>query len=60
MQNVIKLSMQRRRSCCSAYRRLHNFIIVRLEIKRVKFAEVHVGLGTFNPVEVEDLSKHGF
>jgi S-adenosylmethionine:tRNA-ribosyltransferase-isomerase (queuine synthetase) len=32
----------------------------RLEIKGVKFAEVtlHVGLGTFNPVEVEDLSKH--
>jgi S-adenosylmethionine:tRNA ribosyltransferase-isomerase len=32
----------------------------RLEIKGVDFAEVtlHVGLGTFNPVEVEDLSKH--
>ena len=32
----------------------------KLEIKGVKFAEVtlHVGLGTFNPVEVEDLSKH--
>src|SRR5690606_10345065 len=28
--------------------------------KGVNFAEVtlHVGLGTFNPVEVEDLSKH--
>lgn len=32
----------------------------RLEIKGVDFAEVtlHVGLGTFSPVEVEDLSKH--
>ena len=32
----------------------------RLEIKGVSFAELtlHVGLGTFNPVEVEDLSKH--
>ena len=32
----------------------------RLEIKGISFAEVtlHVGLGTFNPVEVEDLSKH--
>ena len=32
----------------------------RLEIKGINFAEVtlHVGLGTFNPVEVEDLSKH--
>jgi S-adenosylmethionine:tRNA ribosyltransferase-isomerase len=32
----------------------------RLEIKGVNFAELtlHVGLGTFNPVEVEDLSKH--
>jgi S-adenosylmethionine:tRNA ribosyltransferase-isomerase len=32
----------------------------KLEIKGIKFAEVtlHVGLGTFNPVEVEDLSKH--
>lgn len=35
-------------------------LLKRLEIKGVKFAEVtlHVGLGTFNPVEVEDLSKH--
>lgn len=35
-------------------------LMKRLEIKGVKFAEVtlHVGLGTFNPVEVEDLSKH--
>ncbi len=32
----------------------------RLEIKGIDFAEVtlHVGLGTFSPVEVEDLSKH--
>ena len=32
----------------------------RLEIKGINFAEItlHVGLGTFNPVEVEDLSKH--
>ncbi|MFK7832853.1 MAG: tRNA preQ1(34) S-adenosylmethionine ribosyltransferase-isomerase QueA [Winogradskyella sp.] len=35
-------------------------LLKRLEIKGVKTAEVtlHVGLGTFNPVEVEDLSKH--
>ncbi len=35
-------------------------LMKRLEIKGIKFAEVtlHVGLGTFNPVEVEDLSKH--
>lgn len=35
-------------------------LLKRLEIKGVKFSEVtlHVGLGTFNPVEVEDLSKH--
>ena len=32
----------------------------RLEIKGIKFSEVtlHVGLGSFSPVEVEDLSKH--
>ncbi len=35
-------------------------LLKRLEIKGVEMAEVtlHVGLGTFNPVEVEDLSKH--
>ena len=35
-------------------------LMKRLEIKGISFAEVtlHVGLGTFNPVEVEDLSKH--
>jgi S-adenosylmethionine:tRNA ribosyltransferase-isomerase len=35
-------------------------LIKRLEIKGVKFAEVtlHTGLGTFRPIEVEDLSKH--
>ena len=35
-------------------------LLKKLEIKGVNFAEVtlHVGLGTFNPVEVEDLSKH--
>ncbi|CCG52584.1 S-adenosylmethionine:tRNA-ribosyltransferase-isomerase [Flavobacterium indicum GPTSA100-9 = DSM 17447] len=35
-------------------------LMKRLEIKGINFAEVtlHVGLGTFNPVEVEDLSKH--
>ena len=35
-------------------------LLKRLEIKGVNFAEVtlHVGLGTFYPVEVEDLSKH--
>ncbi|AJA69023.1 tRNA preQ1(34) S-adenosylmethionine ribosyltransferase-isomerase QueA [Myroides odoratimimus] len=35
-------------------------LLKRLEIKGVEFANVtlHIGLGTFNPVEVEDLSKH--
>ncbi|HPF10967.1 MAG TPA: tRNA preQ1(34) S-adenosylmethionine ribosyltransferase-isomerase QueA [Flavobacteriaceae bacterium] len=35
-------------------------LMKRLEIKGVNFAEItlHVGLGTFSPVEVEDLSKH--
>lgn len=35
-------------------------LMKRLEIKGIKFSEVtlHVGLGTFSPVEVEDLSKH--
>lgn len=35
-------------------------LMKRLEIKGVDFAEMtlHVGLGTFSPVEVEDLSKH--
>ena len=35
-------------------------LLKRLEIKGVNFAEVtlHVGLGTFRAVEVEDLSKH--
>jgi S-adenosylmethionine:tRNA ribosyltransferase-isomerase len=35
-------------------------LLKRLEIKGIDFAEItlHVGLGTFNPVEVEDLSKH--
>ncbi|PHQ31358.1 tRNA preQ1(34) S-adenosylmethionine ribosyltransferase-isomerase QueA [Leeuwenhoekiella nanhaiensis] len=35
-------------------------LLKRLEIKGINFAEVtlHVGLGTFSPVEVEDLSKH--
>ena len=35
-------------------------LLKRLEIKRVNIAVItmHVGLGTFNPVEVEDLSKH--
>ncbi|WP_177761082.1 tRNA preQ1(34) S-adenosylmethionine ribosyltransferase-isomerase QueA [Flavobacterium sp. I3-2] len=35
-------------------------LLKRLEIKGVEFAKVtlHIGLGTFNPVEVEDLSKH--
>lgn len=35
-------------------------LIKRLEIKGLEFAEVtlHVGLGTFEPVEVEDISKH--
>jgi S-adenosylmethionine:tRNA ribosyltransferase-isomerase len=35
-------------------------LMKRLEIKGVNFAEVtlHVGLGTFSAVEVEDLSKH--
>ena len=35
-------------------------LIKRMEIKGVNFAEVtlHTGLGTFRPIEVEDLSKH--
>jgi S-adenosylmethionine:tRNA ribosyltransferase-isomerase len=35
-------------------------LMKRLEIKGIEFAELtlHVGLGTFSPVEVEDLSKH--
>lgn len=35
-------------------------LMKRLEINGINFAEItlHVGLGTFNPVEVEDLSKH--
>lgn len=35
-------------------------LIKRMEIKGLKFAEVtlHTGLGTFRPIEVEDLSKH--
>ena len=35
-------------------------LMKRLEIAGVQFPEItlHVGLGTFNPVEVEDLSKH--
>ena len=35
-------------------------LIKRLEIVGVKFADVtlHTGLGTFRPIEVEDLSKH--
>jgi len=35
-------------------------LLKRLEIKGIDFAEItlHVGLGTFSPVEVEDLSKH--
>ena len=35
-------------------------LMKRLELKGVNFAELtlHVGLGTFRPVEVEDLTKH--
>lgn len=35
-------------------------LLKRLEIKGINFAEVtlHVGLGSFRPVEVEDLTKH--
>jgi S-adenosylmethionine:tRNA ribosyltransferase-isomerase len=35
-------------------------LMKRLELKGVEFAELtlHVGLGTFRPVEVEDLTKH--
>ena len=35
-------------------------LLKRLEIKGIDFAEVtlHVGLGTFSPVQVEDLTKH--
>ena len=35
-------------------------LLKRLEIKGIKFSEItlHTGLGSFSPVEVEDLSKH--
>lgn len=35
-------------------------LLKRLEIKGINFAEItlHIGLGTFRPVEVEDLTKH--
>jgi len=35
-------------------------LLKRLELKGLNFAEVtlHIGLGTFRPVEVEDLTKH--
>jgi S-adenosylmethionine:tRNA ribosyltransferase-isomerase len=35
-------------------------LIKRLEIKGIRFAEVtlHTGLGTFRPIEVEDITKH--
>ncbi|MGZ2808323.1 S-adenosylmethionine:tRNA ribosyltransferase-isomerase, partial [Pseudomonas aeruginosa] len=35
-------------------------LIKRCEIQGIRFAEVtlHTGLGTFRPIEVEDLSKH--
>ena len=35
-------------------------LIKKLEIQGIRFAEVtlHTGLGTFRPIEVEDLSKH--
>ncbi len=35
-------------------------LLKRLELKGVNFADItlHVGLGTFRPVEVEDLTKH--
>jgi S-adenosylmethionine:tRNA ribosyltransferase-isomerase len=35
-------------------------LLKRMELKGVHFAEItlHVGLGTFRPVEVEDLTKH--
>ncbi len=35
-------------------------LLKRLELKGIDFAEVtlHIGLGTFRPVEVEDLTKH--
>ncbi|MEM7163568.1 MAG: tRNA preQ1(34) S-adenosylmethionine ribosyltransferase-isomerase QueA [Bacteroidota bacterium] len=35
-------------------------LMKRLELKGIDFAEItlHVGLGTFRPVEVEDLTKH--
>jgi S-adenosylmethionine:tRNA ribosyltransferase-isomerase len=35
-------------------------LIKRMEIKGIEFTEItlHIGLGTFRPVEVEDLTKH--
>ena len=43
----------------TAWLHFSKHLLKRLEIKGVDFAEVtlHVGLGTFNPVEVEDLSS---
>ena len=44
------------------FRSLHftPYIVKRLEVKDVQITPItlHVGLGTFRPVEVEDLSKH--
>ena len=35
-------------------------LLKKMEIKGINFADItlHVGLGSFNPIEVEDLSKH--
>jgi S-adenosylmethionine:tRNA ribosyltransferase-isomerase len=61
MQNVIKLFMQKK----ELLQRLpqdctFKHLLKRLEIKGVKFAECHTScrFRYFNPVEVEDLSKH--
>ncbi|MDC0378128.1 MAG: tRNA preQ1(34) S-adenosylmethionine ribosyltransferase-isomerase QueA [Flavobacteriaceae bacterium] len=47
-------------SAPSAGMHFSKHLLKRLEIKGINIAEItmHVGLGTFNPVEVEDLSKH--
>ena len=56
MKVVTKPFMQKMKVC----RKLHfsRHLLKRLEIKGVKFAEVTCWFRTFNPVEVEDLSKH--
>ena len=62
MQNVTKPFMQKVEGAVAAPTAGLHFskhLMKRLEIKGINFVEVtlHVGLGTFNPIEVEDLSN---